>query len=120
MAKWHNGSMAPAPIREYRSADFETLWQIDQQCFARGISYSRRELAYYIRKKRSFTLVGELAGRIAGFAVVDYDSHGQGHVITIDVLPEARRSGLGSRSWDGRKAATCGSNFAGAPLMRIG
>jgi len=28
---------------------------------------------------------------------VDRDREGQGHVITIDVLPEARRSGLGSR-----------------------
>ena len=31
----------------------------------------------------------------------------------------SRRSGLRSRSWDGRKAAISGSNFAGAPLMRI-
>jgi [ribosomal protein S18]-alanine N-acetyltransferase len=87
----------PALIREYRSADFETLWQIDQACFARGISYSRRELAFYIRRKRGFTLIAELDAKIAGFVVVDHDSHGQGHVITIDVLPEARRSGTGSR-----------------------
>ncbi len=40
---------------------------------------------------------GSLAGKSLGFVVVDHDSHGQGHVITIDVLPEARRSGLGSR-----------------------
>lgn len=87
----------PALIREYQPADFETLWQIDQACFARGISYARRELAFYIRRKRGFTLVAELGGKIVGFVVVDHDSHGQGHVITIDVLPEARRSGLGSR-----------------------
>lgn len=89
--------MAPALIRDYRPADFETLWEIDQQCFARGISYSRRELASYTRRKRGFTLVAEFDGRILGFVVVDYDRYGQGHVITIDVLPEARRSGLGSR-----------------------
>jgi len=84
-------------IRDYRRQDFETLWQIDQACFARGISYTRRELAFHIARKRGFTLVAELDGRIVGFVVVDRHRNGQGHVITIDVLPEARRSGLGSR-----------------------
>ena len=84
-------------IRDYRRQDFEALWQIDQACFARGISYSRRELAFYIARKLGFTLVAELEGRILGFVVVDRDRQGQAHVITIDVLTEARRSGLGSR-----------------------
>jgi len=84
-------------IRDYRREDFETLWKIDQVCFARGISYSRRELAFYIGQKRGFTLVAELEGRLLGFVVVDRDGHNQAHVITIDVLAEARRSGLGSR-----------------------
>ena len=87
----------PALIREYRPGDFETLWKINQACFARGISYTRRELAFYMARKRGFTLVAESEGRIIGFVVVDRDRQGQGHVITIDVLPEARRSGLGSR-----------------------
>jgi len=84
-------------VREYRPADFEALWKIDQACFARGISYTRRELAFYIARKLGFTLVADLDSRIVGFVVVDRHRHGQGHVITIDVLPEARRSGLGSR-----------------------
>jgi len=83
-------------IREYRPSDFETLWKIDQVCFAQ-ISYTRRELAFYVGQERAFTLVGELDGRIVGFVVVDRDHHRQGHVVTIDVLAEARRSGLGSR-----------------------
>jgi len=84
-------------IREYRPSDFETLWKIDQVCFAQGISYTRRELAFYIGQKRGFTLVAETDGKIVGFVVIDRDRQGQGHVITIDVLPEARRSGLGSQ-----------------------
>jgi len=87
----------PPVIREYRPSDFRTLWEIDQVCFARGISYSRRELAFYIARKRGFTLVGEREGKIIGFVVIDRDRQSQGHVITIDVLPEAQRSGLGSR-----------------------
>jgi len=84
-------------IRDYRPDDFDSLWKIDQLCFARGISYTRRELAFYIARKLGFTLVGEREGKIVGFVVVDRDRQGQGHVITIDVLPEARRSGLGSQ-----------------------
>lgn len=88
----------PQPaIRDYRPSDFETLWKIDQVCFVRGISYTRRELAFYVARKLGFTLVAERGEQIVGFVVVERDRQGQGHVITIDVLPEERRSGLGSR-----------------------
>ena len=46
-------------LREFRRDDFESLWRIDQQCFAPGIAYSRLELAAYIRLRGSFTLVAE-------------------------------------------------------------
>lgn len=87
----------PFVIREFKPEDFETLWRIDQECFAPGISYSRAELKTYMRHKGSFTLVGAEgdAGKIGGF-IVTYAS-GTGHIITIDVLAEVRRSGLGSQ-----------------------
>lgn len=87
----------PFVIRESRPEDFETLWRIDQLCFPPGISYSRQELKVYMRHKQSFTLVGSEGeeGRIEGF-IVAYASL-TGHIITIDVLEEARRSGLGSQ-----------------------
>jgi [ribosomal protein S18]-alanine N-acetyltransferase len=46
-------------IREFRAGDFETLWRIDQACFAPGISYSADELNYYIHRRGAFTLVAE-------------------------------------------------------------
>lgn len=95
-----------AHIRDFEPQDFEHLWQIDQQCFPPGISYSRQELKAYMRRRGSFTLVaeegdGKLAAmedgslRIAGFIV----AYGGliGHIITIDVIASARRSGSGSR-----------------------
>jgi ribosomal-protein-alanine N-acetyltransferase len=89
-------------IREFRKDDFEALWRIDQECFAPGISYSRPELAAYIRMPGAFTLVAEQEhaaanGAILGFVVANVNRRGAGHIITIDVLPSARRSGLGSR-----------------------
>ena len=101
-------------LQEYRSEDFELLWKIDQECFAPGIAYSRRELEAYIRRRRAFTLVarhirsgdktatGETASNdpfrgIVGFIVAETSRHGIGHIISIDVLPDNRRFGIGSR-----------------------
>lgn len=88
-------------LRDYLPEDFEVLWNIDQQCFAPGIAYSKRELAIYIRRRGSFTIVAEIAGThnasslVAGFIVAEA-SRGMGHIISIDVLPANRRLGLGS------------------------
>ena len=82
-------------IRDFRPEDFETLWQIDQECFPPGISYSRQELKAYLRRRGSFTVVADAADqKIAGFVV----AHGglSGHIITIDVVRAARRFGVGS------------------------
>ncbi len=89
-------------IREATKQDFDTLWRIDQRCFEPGISYTRRELSWYMNLRGAFTIVGETKGTngrwgIAGFAVGQQPRRGLGHVVTIDVLPDARRTGLGTR-----------------------
>jgi ribosomal-protein-alanine N-acetyltransferase len=91
-------------IRPYRAADFDRLWQIDQACFAPGIAYSQMELSGFIMRRNAITLVAEHAANddrppdattIAGFAIAQpYKKHGR--ILTLDVLPQARRSGLGS------------------------
>jgi ribosomal-protein-alanine N-acetyltransferase len=90
-------------IRDFKPDDFETLWRMDQECFEPGIAYSRRELKAYIRHPATFTVVAtagetgasrEPEGNIQGFIVVHRGV--TGHVITIDVGPSARRSGVGS------------------------
>lgn len=102
-------------LRDFRHEEFETLWRIDQQCFPPGISYSRLELAAYLQRPGAFALVadgsqvnvtgglkvpsrpGQSAPAILGFIVAEAGSRGSGHIITIDVLPQARRSGIGSQ-----------------------
>jgi len=83
-------------IRDFKAEDFETLWRIDQECFPPGISYSRPELKAYIRHRGSFTLIASDTEKqnIGGFLV----AHGGpiGHIVTIDVIAAARRSGVGS------------------------
>ncbi len=105
----------PFTIRDFRLDDFETLWRVDQECFSPGISYSRPELKFYIRRRGSFTLVAEAVAekaaeqspekapgelvkvdaKIAGFIVTQTGR--TGHIITIDVIAAARRSGVGSQ-----------------------
>src|SRR5690349_18341072 len=89
--------------RDSELADFERLWSIDQKCFAPGIAYSRRELAWYMRERGAFTLVGEARAtprsrwRAVAFVVGQTVRSKIGHIVTIDVLPDARRTGIGTR-----------------------
>jgi ribosomal protein S18 acetylase RimI-like enzyme len=106
-------------IRQFESADFDTLWRIDQACFDPMLAYSQRELAFYMRRPGSFTLVAESEGAegrnngqgsgrgnggaptenlgvgILGFIVAETRRR-TGHIITIDVVEGARRAGVGS------------------------
>ncbi len=106
-------------LRDFRPEEFETLWRIDQQCFAPGISYTREELSTYLQRPHAFAVVAHSPamvetvskGRISnpghtrdeggfgilGFIVAEAASRGTGHIITIDVLPSARGAGIGSQ-----------------------
>ncbi len=82
-------------VRQFEKADFETLWRIDQECFDPQLAYSRLEMAFYMRRSGSFTLVAEAEVRILGFILAEARRK-SGHIITIDVVAEARRLGVGS------------------------
>ncbi len=96
-----NHSVLPAVIqlRPFHRADMETLYRIDQACFLPGIAYSRAELRYYLLHPKSFTVVAETGTKtIVGFCTGRlHVREGRlfGHIITIDVLADARRQGVG-------------------------
>ena len=89
-------------IRDYRAADFDCLWAIDQTCFPPGIAYTQMDLTGFVTRRKAITLVAEFPpeGRfergIAGFAVAQ-PIRNIGRILTLDILPEARRHGLGTR-----------------------
>jgi [ribosomal protein S18]-alanine N-acetyltransferase len=87
-------------IRPATPADFDTLWRIDQACFEPGIAYSRRELAWYMQRPGAFTILTESEKSPVAFIVAAVMKKNTGHIITLDVLPDHRRSGLGSRLLD--------------------
>ncbi len=108
----YNVAMAPT-LRDFQSEDFESLWRMDQECFPPGISYSKEELKAYMMYRGSFTLVAADEKDIQGFIVAK--SGAIGHIITIDVGPAARRSGIGSLLLKGaeEKLRASGSLAAG-------
>lgn len=81
-------------VREFKPEDFEALWRMDQECFVPEIAYTKRELGSFIRYRGAFTLVACEGDKINGFIVAQTGN--VGHVITIDVSPQARRTGTGS------------------------
>ena len=89
-------------IRDYRAADFDRLWRIDQQCFPPGIAYTQMDLTGFVTRRKAITLVAqfaagsEFAGGLAGFAVAQ-PIRKIGRILTLDIIPEARRSGLATR-----------------------
>lgn len=99
---------------------------MDQICFDSQLAYSRPELAIYMGRPGSFTLVAEEAevgdskngksqAKILGFVVAEARRR-TGHIITIDVLPEARRGGIGSALL---QAAEVQLRQAGAAMVEL-
>lgn len=95
-------------IRDYQPADFSRLWEIDQRCFPPGIAYTQMELSGFVSKRHAITLVAEFRQdpaqaelqapeRIAGFVVAHAIRHKYARILTLDILPETRRLGLGVR-----------------------
>ena len=74
----------PFQIRQFQKTDFDTLWRIDQSCFDPQLAYSRPEMAFYMRRPGSFTLVAEDEG---GEVPVSY-TH-------LDVYKRQPRNGAG-------------------------
>jgi ribosomal-protein-alanine N-acetyltransferase len=83
-------------IRDYRPEDFPALCEIDQRCFPPGIAYSADDIAMALLERGVFVVVGEEGSETAGFILSRNERGGRAHIITIDVLEQHRRSGLGT------------------------
>jgi len=82
-------------LRAFRPDDLETLYKIDQACFAPGISYPREELSRFISQRGSRTWIAEESGEIAGFLIAERQAQKVAHLVTIDVVDRWRRRGVG-------------------------
>lgn len=92
MGEGHPGTFI---IRAYEPADFDALYQLDQQCFQRGIAYSKSMLRYFLQIAPQTCFIAEMTGAVAGFILGEVDRP-CAHIITLDVSDKHRRSGIGS------------------------
>lgn len=83
-------------IRKGSVEDIPAFEFIDKLCFPQSLRYSRFDFIYYFFKKNVVTFVIEEEKKVQGFIIADVKSPEVGHVISIDIHPFWRRSGLGS------------------------
>lgn len=86
----------PVKIRKFRAADLETLHRIDLVCFPEDIAFSRAELEFCFNHPQSIARVAEGVGRILGFVLARIESPFYAHILTLDIVPEARRCRIGT------------------------
>lgn len=91
---------APEPpqvtIRDALPGEVRRLHQIDRICFPVYMAYSCVELLFYLRHPAAISRVAEQAHTVVGFAIGRIERAVHAHVITLDVIPEARRQGVGT------------------------
>lgn len=84
-------------LRDFAPADLPRMLALDQVCFEEGIAYPESELRAFLAFPGAICMVAESGKTLAGFILLHILKRATGHVITIDVHPEFRRSGLGNR-----------------------
>lgn len=88
-------------LRRYKPEDFPRLMEIDHACFVEGIAYPEEEMRYFLDRHSAMTLIAAEGDTIRGFVIADRfrsrrGAHGMGRIVTIDVAPEAQKSGVGT------------------------
>jgi [ribosomal protein S18]-alanine N-acetyltransferase len=87
--------MAAVTVRQYEARDFATLYKLDQECFPPGIAYSKWSLQYFLNLPAADCLLALEGKQIVGFILAE-NHPPLAHIITLDISPRKRRSGLGS------------------------
>src|SRR5438552_17845835 len=91
-------SMAKTVIRHAAREDFEMLLEIDEASFPRGVAYDANELAYFMNRDGSETIVVEEDGEIVAFLIMElHRNRRSATIVTVDVREKARRKGYASR-----------------------
>ena len=84
-------------VRFITKSDLTHLEELDRKCFPAPVRYNRYTLDYYISLPNSFGLVDIIENRVIGFIIVTLIYKSNANIVTIDVDPLFRKSGIGSR-----------------------
>mgnify|MGYP001772919012 FL=1 len=83
-------------IRRFRRTDMAALLRVEEECFPPGRRYSELTFRYLMSLPGSVTLVAEVGGEVAGYALGYLEPGGVGHVASLAVRPAYRRRGVGT------------------------
>lgn len=83
-------------IRRATLEDLNDILSIDSSLFPPDISYDAETFLFYLIDKATVTFVAETEGDIAGFVIFRPNSSREGGLVTIDVLTQFQRQGIGS------------------------
>jgi len=87
-------------LRGYRDGDLDAMFQLDEVCFEGPFRFSRAAMRRFAETRRARVVIAELGGELVGFCIVHVETverESVGYVVTLDVGPEYRRSGLATR-----------------------
>ena len=107
-------------LRRYRPEDLETIFRMDRACFEEPFRFDRRSMRRFAESRNSLVLIAERsAGDISGFVIIHIEAVAgltTGYIVTLDVSPEQRRSGIATLLMTHGEA--CARN-AGASAMKL-
>ncbi|MGA9667908.1 MAG: N-acetyltransferase [Terracidiphilus sp.] len=86
--------------RLYKPEDFAALYAIEQVCFQPPFRFSRAYIRQLVSSADAATWIAEEEGRMAGFAIVEWEPDVDGtiaYIQTLEVAPEQRGGGVGAK-----------------------
>ena len=84
--------------RLYTPEDFESLYSLEELCFAPPDRFGRRYMRQLVERRNTNTWIAEDGRQMAGFAIVEWAERRNGvsaYIETIEVAPDNRGRGVG-------------------------
>jgi ribosomal-protein-alanine N-acetyltransferase len=84
--------------RLYRDDDFAPLYVIEEACFEPPLRFPRSYMRKLVASPDAATWIAEEEGRMAGFAIVEWEPGAEqtvAYIQTLEVAPADRRRGIG-------------------------
>ncbi len=86
--------MPDIELFELSQKDIEEMYEIDRICFPPEIAFDKETFSLYIEDNNTIKIGAKLNNKIIGFILI-YLFYEFGEILTIDILPEYRRMGIG-------------------------
>jgi ribosomal protein S18 acetylase RimI-like enzyme len=109
--------MGEISLRDYRTADLEAMFRLDEACFAPEFRFDRASMRAFAEERDAVAIVAqEDGGELAGFLIVHVEEAAvgsQGYVVTLDVAVAVRRRRVAARLMEEaeRRVATAGAQW---------